>query len=258
MSNIIDSIQLSGTVYILSAQTSGSGNPTVELTQAEYDALVTAGTVQADTYYIITDAQGGDLSNYMTSAQTMSAINQSVSGKQDTLSAGTGIDITDNVISATGGGGGGSITIDPSLDSGSTNAVANSAITNAINAVSGAIPSTYVSAIKADKDQGYERFYRFSTPSNYSYFLLNNAKINNKAILSTSWGGFDTNFSLVETSAITTSISSSSTDSQVPSAKAVNDKLGGLSVVKLTESEYTALVTKDSNTLYVVVPDPSN
>lgn len=34
--------------------------------------------------------------------------------------------------------------------------------------------------------------------------------------------------------------------------------LGGLSIVKLTESEYTALVTKDSNTLYVVVPDSSN
>ena len=61
----------------------------------------------------------------------------------------------------------------------------------------------------------------------------------------------------VDTSAITTSVTSSSTDSQVPSAKAVNDKLGGLSIVKLTESEYTAL-TKDSNTLYVVVPDPSN
>lgn len=62
----------------------------------------------------------------------------------------------------------------------------------------------------------------------------------------------------VDTSAITTSISSSSTDSQVPSAKAVYDQLGGMKIVKLTESEYTALVTKDSNTLYVVVPDPSN
>lgn len=62
----------------------------------------------------------------------------------------------------------------------------------------------------------------------------------------------------VDTSAITTSITSSSTDAQVPSAKAVNDKLGGLSIVKLTESEYTALVTKDDDTLYCVVPDPSN
>lgn len=57
MSNIIDSVQLSGVTYTLSAQSSG-GNPTVELTQAEYDALVSAGTVSADTYYIITDASG--------------------------------------------------------------------------------------------------------------------------------------------------------------------------------------------------------
>lgn len=106
MSNIIDSIKLSGTVYTLSAQTSG-GNPTVELTQAEYDALVTAGTVASDTYYIITDATAINMSNYYTTAQTQSAITQAVSGKQDTLSAGTGIDITDNVISVTGGGGGG-------------------------------------------------------------------------------------------------------------------------------------------------------
>ena len=91
---------------VISATGGGGGNPTVELTQAEYDALVTAGTVSADTYYIITDAQAGDLTQYWTSAQTQSAITQSVSGKQDTLSAGTGIDITDNVISATGGGGG--------------------------------------------------------------------------------------------------------------------------------------------------------
>ena len=46
-----------------------------------------------------------DLSQYYTSAETESAINAAVSGKQDTLSAGTGIDITNNVISATGGGG---------------------------------------------------------------------------------------------------------------------------------------------------------
>lgn len=57
----------------------------------------------------------------------------------------------------------------------------------------------------------------------------------------------------VDTSAITTSVTSSSTDAQVPSAKAVNDKLGGLSIVKLSQSEYDALTTKDSNTLYVIV-----
>lgn len=110
------------------------------------------------------------------------------SGAQRTLSAGTGIDITDNVISATGGGGS-SYTAGDGID-----------ITNDVISVTGK----------------------------------------------------------VDTSAITTSITSSSTDAQVPSAKAVNDKLGGLSIVKLTESEYAALVTKDDDTLYCVVSDPSN
>jgi hypothetical protein len=58
---------------------------------------------------------------------------------------------------------------------------------------------------------------------------------------------------VVMSSAITTSVTSSSTDVQVPSAKAVNDKLGGLSIVKLTQSEYDGLATKDNSTLYVIV-----
>lgn len=44
------------------------------------------------------------LSAYSTTKEVANMINQSVSGKQDSLSAGTGIDITNNVISATGGG----------------------------------------------------------------------------------------------------------------------------------------------------------
>ena len=122
MSNIIDKIQLSGVTYDLPS--GGSGSTTVELTQAEYDALVSGGTVDPDTFYIITDATPQDMSQYWTSAQTNSAITQAVSGKadssavtqeisaavsgkQDTLIAGTNITISGNVISATGGGGGG-------------------------------------------------------------------------------------------------------------------------------------------------------
>lgn len=56
----------------------------------------------------------------------------------------------------------------------------------------------------------------------------------------------------VDTSAITTTITSSSTDAQVPSAKAVYDQFSGLKLVKLTQSEYDSLTTKDSQTLYVV------
>ena len=58
---------------------------------------------------------------------------------------------------------------------------------------------------------------------------------------------------VVETSSITTAITSSSTDAQVPSAKAVYDQMGGLKLVKLTQSAYDALSPNyDSNTLYVI------
>ena len=67
--SVIDSIQISGVTYTIQGS-GGGGNPTVEVTQAEYDALVTAGTVSADTYYIITDAQAGDLTNYYTKTET--------------------------------------------------------------------------------------------------------------------------------------------------------------------------------------------
>lgn len=133
MSNIIDSIKLSGVTYTIQGS-GGGGNPTVELTQAQYDVLVTAGTVQADTYYIITDAQAGDLTQYWTSAQTNSAITEATSGKvdsnvytaytastdtaiqgkQDTLVSGTNIKTINNEsllgsgnITIQGGGGGG-------------------------------------------------------------------------------------------------------------------------------------------------------
>lgn len=111
MSNIIDSIQVSGVTYTIQGS-GGGGNPTVELTQAEYNALVESGAVQTNTYYIITDAQAGDLTQYWTSAQTSSAITAAVSGKasqsdletvsgqvankQDTLISGTNIKTINN------------------------------------------------------------------------------------------------------------------------------------------------------------------
>ena len=132
MSNIIDKIQVSGVTYDIGGS-GGSGNPTVELTQAEYDALVTAGTVSADTYYIITDAQAGDLTNYYTKNETNTllggkadtattytktevdnAITAATSTKQDTLVSGTNIKTINNTsllgsgnIDIQGGGGGG-------------------------------------------------------------------------------------------------------------------------------------------------------
>ena len=149
----INKISVAGTIYDIQDQ---HASKTVELTQAEYDGLAVKNP---NTYYIITDAQGGDLSNYYTKGETDTLLGE----KQPTLVSGTNI-----------------------------------------------------------------------------------KTINNESLLG------EGNIDLVETSAVTTSMSSTSTDSQVPSAKAVYDQLGGLKLVKLSQSEYDALQTKDPNTLYIV------
>ena len=69
---------------------------------------------------------------------TTSAMNTALAGKQDTLTAGTGITITNNVISATGGG---SITVDSALSSTSTNPVENRAIYAVVGDIEAALQS---------------------------------------------------------------------------------------------------------------------
>lgn len=244
---IIDKIQISGTNYDIK---DASATTVVNVTQAEYDDLVTGGTLDPSVLYNITDATPIDISQFWTSAQTNSAINEAVSGKLDTSVFQTysgGVDTalankvetsaittavttasTDSEIptakavnDAIAAGGGSSITIDPSLNSGSTNPVANSAITNAIN--------SKVSDISFDTDMGVKRFLRFSTPNSFNKFLLQNFKINGTPVLKDGYVTSDNlvNYNLVPSSAITTSITSSSTDTQVPSAKAVYDALQG-------------------------------
>lgn len=87
-------IQISGNV--ISATGGGSGTSTVELTQAEYNALVSGGTVNPDVFYIITDATPIDASSFWTSAQTQSAITEAVSGKADT----SAVTAVNNVLTA--------------------------------------------------------------------------------------------------------------------------------------------------------------
>ena len=90
--NIIDSIQLSGVTYTLSAQTSG-GDVSSAITSGDTNAV--AGGAVYDKFDEVEQV----------TAAALNVLNESLSGKQDTLSAGTNITIVDNVISATGGGG---------------------------------------------------------------------------------------------------------------------------------------------------------
>lgn len=75
--NIIDKIQISGQSYDVK---DSSAATVVELTQQEYDDLPSSAKT-GNTLFVITDAQAGDLTQYWTSAQTQSAINQATSGK---------------------------------------------------------------------------------------------------------------------------------------------------------------------------------
>lgn len=60
----------------------------------------------------------------------------------------------------------------------------------------------------------------------------------------------------VSTSAVTSAVTSGSTD--VLTSGGAYTQFGGMKLVKLTESEYQALSVKDTDVLYVVIPDPTN
>lgn len=193
----INKIRLSGTTYNLQ---DSNATKTVELTQAQYDAL---STKDPNTFYIITDAQGADLSQYYTSAQTESAITQAVSGKVDNSTYTAYTAATDS-------------------------ALANKLATSDFNTYSGTVDTT----LSGKQD----------TLSAGTGIDITNDVISVSGV--------------VMSSSVTSAVTSGSTD--VVTSGGVYDQLGGMKIVKLTESEYTALVTKDDDTLYCVVPDPSN
>ena len=65
MSQQISKIRISGVTYDLVGSGGGSGATIIEVTQAEYDALVSGGTVDPDALYVITDADEIDMSDYV-------------------------------------------------------------------------------------------------------------------------------------------------------------------------------------------------
>ena len=112
-------------------------------------------------------------------------------------------------------GSGGGITIDPTLDSGSTNPVANSAITTALDAKQ----DTLVSG-------------------------TNIKTINNQSILGSG------NIEIQGSVTVDQTIISGSTNPVAGGA--VYTQLDGLKLQKITQSAYDALQNKDANTLYII------
>ena len=103
-------------------------------------------TKDANTFYIITDASGGDLSNYYTKSETSgsSQISTALNAKQDTLVSGTNIKTINNQ-SILGSGNievqGGSVTVDTALSSTSENPVQNKVIYAAIGNIESLLAS---------------------------------------------------------------------------------------------------------------------
>lgn len=200
----------------------GGGSSSISsCTQAQYDAAEQGGTLDSDTMYVISDAPAVNIANYYTKTEV------------DDLLLNVDIDV------------------DTAITAGGTNAVEGGAIYTALQG-------------KADTNSVGAKLEWDATSSPLSYATLRLKNSNNTIISNTNLNlgthlqyGYPTSSAinvvgLVETSAITTSMTSSSTDSQVPSAKAVYDALGGMTLMKLTQAQYDALVTKDPNTLYII------
>ena len=152
----INKISVAGTIYDIQDQ---HASKTVELTQAEYDGLAVK---DPNTFYIISDAEGGNLSNYYTKTEVDKKVDDVNGTAQEAYNDAKNLSITVY-----------------DLDYALTEHTAD----------------TTVHVTSAEK---------------------------------TSWDGAATNASNAVTA------------------------LGGLKLVKLTQSEYDALQTKDANTLYII------
>ena len=165
-----------------------------------------------------------DLSAYYTSAQTNAAITQATSGKVDTTAITTSV----------------------------TSASTDSQIPTA-KAVFDVIPTGGTGGMDDDMEK------LISSSLND----LNDRKIDAAEVMAKYQrkGDYATNTALAlkANSADVMTLTKSEENEFVAASALVdlNNKFGGLSLVKITESDYAALTTKDDNTLYIVVADPT-
>ena len=165
------------------------------------------------------------------------SINAATSGLQETLVSGSNIKTINN-LSILGEGnieiqGGGTITIDPALDSGSTNAVANSAITEAINEKLDA--SAY-------------------TPTDLSNYDTKN-EVNNKISSATGLVYNSLTAHTADSQVHVTSAQTSAWDAKSNFSGSYTDLTDKPTIPQIwqgTLNQYNAIVNKDANTIYLI------
>ena len=283
MSNI-SKIKISGTSYNLKDE---NACKVVELTQAEYDDLPTTAKT-SNSLFVITDATAGDLSNYYTKTETDNAITASTSTKQDTLVSGTNIKtingetlLGEGNITIQGGGGkaieagrGISITTGETADTVSFNLPISAGTgTNSIIEGSAELANGISSHAEGTKTIASSEN---SHPEGMNTIANNmsehaSGQYNNSVSASTTFGdsgntlfsvgnGTADNarhnaFEIRQNGDIYCSDGTNDVKLQdtITATAANTTALGGLKLVKLTQSEYDSLTTKDNSTLYVIV-----
>lgn len=296
----INKISVAGTIYDLQDKNAAK---TVELTQEQYDAL---DVKEQNVFYIITDAQGGDLSNYYTKQETDNVITAATSTKQDTLVSGTNIKTINNEsilgegnLDIQGGGGkaieaGRGISITTGETADTINCTLNLENNDGTNSIK--MKNTYRSSgadsfsIGADgvKTNGYASFAggsiseangshsmafgRYVKTNNYGEVALgfynqsngSSSDVGNSSssTLFSIGNGTDSAdgarhnaFEIRQNGDIYCSDGTNDVKLQdtITATAANTAALGGLKLVKLSQSEYDALPTKDANTLFIIV-----
>lgn len=314
MPNILDAIQVSGASYDLKDKNAPSVS---SLTQSEYDNLPSTAKT-SNTFFVITDAQGGDLSNYWTTAQTQSAITEATSGLQETLVSGTNIKTINNEsllgsgnIDIQGGGkaisGGTNISVttgetadtvsctlpltvgssNSSLSLGVDNSLNNSSRIFAIgdrNSIGNMSSNSLVGGMRSSINYNCASSIAFGYEANvggkYSCSIGCNTKTSND--YEAAFGRYNaSNTGSTDADKTRFSVGNGTSDNArhnafeirqngdiycsdgtndvklqdtITATAANTTALGGLSLVKLTQSAYDALSPNyDSNTLYVIV-----
>lgn len=213
----INKIKLSGTSYDIEDK---NASKTVELTQAQYDALVVK---DPNTFYVITDAQGADLSNYYTKSETSGAteISTALNAKADTATTYTKTEV------------------DTALG-GKVNTSTYNTYTAATDTAIAGKQATLVSGTN------------IKTINNESLLGSGNIDIQ---------GGGGTASSAI-TSGDTNAVAGGAVYDKFDEVESVtaaglnalNDKFGGLKLVKLTQAQYNALSPNyDNATLYIII-----
>lgn len=186
---------------------------------------------------------------------------------QPLLSAGTGIDITDNVISATGGGGatysaGTNISIDTAntinCTLNLTNGTGNNSIKAKGNSTAGGVLS-FSFGDNTEAPKAYEIAFGVYNKTRYGDYLWGNSG-NSLFTLGNGANGSNKHNALEIRQ--NGDLYFADTDNttypnyyQKPMVRLQDmyGALGGLKFVRLTQAQYDALVTKDADTMYIIV-----